>query len=438
MQKELPHFMVSKLIGSQIDIFHKDPRHQRRLLEALSNTHQATIKVGRCVFDLTANPLFDDNGERLGTMVEWADAKLRLQNLDFKEQIAAIGRSQAVIEFDLDGKIVTANDNFLMALGYRLDEIEGRHHSMFVALANSENASYRQFWEALNRGEFQTDVFNLIGKNGKNVWVQATYAPIANEKGKPIKVVAFAVDITRKMLVQKDMNRDLEEISGAMVIASQQVTSAESASNETASNVQAVATAAEELSASINEISRQVSESSKIASRAVEESKVTNQVISGLSTSANRISDVVKLINNVAAQTNLLALNATIEAARAGEAGKGFTVVAQEVKALASQTAKATGEISDQIASLQTATHDVVKAIISISGTIDSISEIALSITSAIEEQSAVTTDISSNMRTAATGVATIADGLKQLASATESTSQLTQKVEKASKELAA
>jgi methyl-accepting chemotaxis protein len=361
-----------------------------------------------------------------------------LQNLDYSGQIAALGRSQAVIEFELDGTIITANDNFLAALGYRLEDVRGKHHRMFVDASERESAEYRQFWQSLSRGEFKTGAYKRVAKGGKEIWIQATYNPILNEQGKPFKVVEFATEITRQRLLQLEVDRDLAEISNAMRNATQQVAGAESASSDTSSNVQAVATAAEELSASITEISRQVSEASLIASRAVEESQNARDIISGLSTSAGRITDVVKLINEVAAQTNLLALNATIEAARAGESGKGFTVVAQEVKTLASQTAKATDEISNQIASLQNATREVVKAISSISATIESISQISLSVTSAVEQQSAVTTEISSNMRTAATGVATIADGLRQLATATNSTSELTQRVAVASKELAA
>jgi methyl-accepting chemotaxis protein len=177
-----------------------------------------------------------------------------------------------------------------------------------------------------------------------------------------------------------------------------------SASEEASANVQSVASASEEMASSVNEISRQVQESARIAGEAVEQAQKADNRVNALSQSATRIGDVVELINTIAGQTNLLALNATIEAARAGEAGRGFAVVASEVKALAEQTAKATGEISLQIAGIQSATQESVAAIEEISGTIGRISEISSSIASAIEEQGAATQEISRNVQQAAQG----------------------------------
>jgi methyl-accepting chemotaxis protein len=176
------------------------------------------------------------------------------------------------------------------------------------------------------------------------------------------------------------------------------------ASEEASTNVQSVASATEELSSSVNEISRQVQESARMASEAVGQARVTNDRVGELSKAASRIGDVVELINTIAGQTNLLALNATIEAARAGEAGRGFAVVASEVKALAEQTAKATGDISQQIASIQGATGESVTAIKEISGTIERLSEISSAIAAAVEEQGAATQEISRNVQQAAQG----------------------------------
>ena len=176
------------------------------------------------------------------------------------------------------------------------------------------------------------------------------------------------------------------------------------ASEEASTNVQSVASATEELSSSVNEISRQVQESARIANEAVSQARVTNDRVGELTKAAARIGDVVELINTIAGQTNLLALNATIEAARAGDAGRGFAVVAAEVKALAEQTAKATGDISQQIASIQGATQDSVSAIRDISSTIERLSEISSTIASAVEEQGAATQEISRNVQQAAQG----------------------------------
>ncbi|MCS3761347.1 methyl-accepting chemotaxis protein [Bradyrhizobium centrosematis] len=185
----------------------------------------------------------------------------------------------------------------------------------------------------------------------------------------------------------------------------QQLTTVVAAASEEAStNVQSVASATEELSSSITEISRQVQESARVASEAVSQARTTTDRVGELSKAAARIGDVVELINTIAGQTNLLALNATIEAARAGEAGRGFAVVASEVKALAEQTAKATGEIGQQIASIQSATEHSVGAIRDISDTIEKLSEISSTIAAAVEEQGAATQEISRNVQQAAAG----------------------------------
>ncbi|MGY4161706.1 methyl-accepting chemotaxis protein [Bradyrhizobium sp. USDA 4461] len=181
-------------------------------------------------------------------------------------------------------------------------------------------------------------------------------------------------------------------------------TTVASASEEASTNVQSVASATEELSSSVNEISRQVQESARMAGDAVSQARATNDRVGELSKAAARIGDVVELINTIAGQTNLLALNATIEAARAGEAGRGFAVVASEVKALAEQTAKATGEIGQQIAGIQAATEDSVNAIRAIGSTIERLSEISSTIAAAVEEQGAATQEISRNVQQAAQG----------------------------------
>jgi methyl-accepting chemotaxis protein len=218
---------------------------------------------------------------------------------------------------------------------------------------------------------------------------------------------------------------------------SQALTTAVAAASEEAStNVQSVASATEEMASSVNEISRQVQESARMAGDAVGQARTTTDRVSELSKAATRIGDVVELINTIAGQTNLLALNATIEAARAGEAGRGFAVVASEVKALAEQTAKATGEIGQQITSIQAATQESVGAIKEISGTIEKLSEISSTIAAAVEEQGAATHEISRNVQQAAHGTVQVSSNIADVQRGASETGMASSQVLSAAKSL--
>ncbi len=213
-------------------------------------------------------------------------------------------------------------------------------------------------------------------------------------------------------------------------------TTVAAASEEASTNVQSVASATEELSSSVTEISRQVQESARMATDAVGQARATNDRVSELSKAASRIGDVVELINTIAGQTNLLALNATIEAARAGEAGRGFAVVASEVKALAEQTAKATGEISQQISGIQLATNESVEAIKEISGTIEKLAEISSTIAAAVEEQGAATQEISRNVQQAAQGTMQVSSNITDVQKGATETGSASSQVLSAAKML--
>ncbi|MCW5702850.1 MAG: PAS domain-containing methyl-accepting chemotaxis protein [Bradyrhizobium sp.] len=499
LRKELPKFDVSTLIGSNIDVFHKNPAHQRRLLEGLNSQLRASIKVGKWTFDLVATPLKNPDGSRAGVVVEWADASARLQNLDYAGQVAAAGRSQAVIQFDLDGTILTANENFLDALGYSLSEIQGKHHSMFMPAAERDSAAYREFWAALNRGEFQAAEYKRIGKGGKEVWILASYNPVLDEKGRPCKVVKFATDVTAQKLRNADLSGQIEAIGksqaviafnldGTIIDANENFQHAlgyslgeikgrhhsmfvEPAERESpayrefwaslnrgefqaaeykrigkggkevyiqasynpildlngkpykvvkyASDVtkqvlvrmgnervrgmmESVAAGAEELNASVREISEAMVKSKETALGAVDRVSAADAQAKRLSNAAQSMSGIVEMIGEITGQINLLALNATIESARAGEAGKGFAVVASEVKNLANQAKQATDKIGAEIGGLNEISAEVVNALNSIKQEIQNVSEYVTSTAAAVEEQSTVTSEMSTSMQRAA------------------------------------
>ena len=342
------------------------------------------------------NPIFDAAGRPFKVVKYATDISAqKLRDADVNGQIQAIGRSQAVITFDTDGTILDANENFLDAVGYRLSEVRGQHHQMFVEPEHAASREYQAFWQSLRRGEFQGGIYKRSGKNGREIWLQATYNPIFDLNGKPFKIVKFASDITVSMQARIE---------------------AAEATKQTLDNVQAVASAAEQMSASVLEISGNMAQSKAavddIHHRTMEADRATTQ----LRGAAQAMDDVVQTITRVADQINLLALNATIESARAGEAGKGFAVVASEVKALANQTTAATGRISDQIVEMQRVSGNVVGMLAAISSTVSTVQSYVTGVASAIEQQSAVTQEISSSMQTAASGVSSISRSLDKVA----------------------
>jgi methyl-accepting chemotaxis protein len=397
------------------------------------------------------NPIMDVNGKPFKVVKYATDVTTqKLASADFSGQITAITKAQAVIEFKMDGTIITANDNFLRTMGYSLDEVKGRHHSMFVEETYRQSFEYKEFWAQLNRGEYQAAEYKRIGKGGKGVWIQASCNPILDLNGKPFKVVKYATDITQQVTTMQAVAETAVNLSSAseeLTMVSQQMsanaeeTSAQAtvvtqASEQVNKNLQTVAAGTEEMGASIKEIAKNATESAKVATAAVKVAETTTATVAKLGESSIEIGQVIKVITSIAQQTNLLALNATIEAARAGEAGKGFAVVANEVKELAKETAKATEDISRKIEAIQGDTKAAVEAIASISGIINHVNDISNTIATAVEEQNATTNEMARNVSEAAHGSGEITENVAGVAEAAAGTSRGAADTQKAAQQL--
>jgi methyl-accepting chemotaxis protein len=356
------------------------------------------------------NPVMDAKG-RPCKVVKFASDITEQKKIaaDFEGQIAAIGKSQAVIEFTLDGTIIRANDNFLKALGYTLEEVRGQHHSMFAEPAYRQSPEYRAFWQKLGRGEFDAGQYKRLGKGGREIWIQASYNPIMDASGKPFKVVKYATDITAQVLADQTLKKAVHQtqevlaatkdndltqriplegktgeiatlcsgVNGLLdtmvLVISDIKTAAREVSNASAEisasttdlsqRTEEQAASLEETSASMEEISSTVKKNAENAQQANHVTSETRTVaerggavvgdavsaMARIEESSRKISDIIGVIDEIARQTNLLALNAAVEAARAGEAGRGFAVVATEVRSLAQRSSQAAKDIKDLI-----------------------------------------------------------------------------------------
>jgi methyl-accepting chemotaxis protein len=374
------------------------------------------------------NPILDQNGKAF-KVVKYA-TDISAQKLK-DAQLNALSKAQAVIEFTPDGTILNANDNFLGALGYGIDEIKGRHHSMFCQPSYTQTVDYKKFWQDLSTGQFQSNQYLRLAKGGREIWIQATYNPVFDLTGKVFKVVKYASDITKQKNDQLALISALKDTFSQLASAATQlestaanlktnaeksnqiITSTSGASEEVSQGVRTVATNTEEMSASIKEIARNANEASKTSVTSLAQARTTNDTISKLGQSSQEIGNVIKVISSIAQQTNLLALNATIEAARAGDAGRGFAVVANEVKELAKQTATATEDITARITSIQASSSSAVSDVASIGQTIEKLNGFAGAIAASVEEQAATTDEVARVVQESSLGVASITDNMR-------------------------
>lgn len=350
----------------------------------------------------------------------------KLAAADHQGQIEAINRSQAVIHFELDGTIIEANEAFTQAVGYDLTEIVGQHHKIFMPSAERDSVEYKKFWEDLREGKFQQGEFCRVNKAGEDLWIQATYNPILDAEGNPIKVVKFATDITdmvqrrhNRQNAQQKIAQDLGSVSEAVATAKNSSAEAAAASSQASNNLQAVASGAEEMNSAIQEIATSMTRSRETADAAADKVHKANKASEQFLEAARAMGQIVELIRGIAGQINLLSLNATIESARAGEAGKGFAVVASEVKSLARQAADATDRVAAEIEGVQSASEEVDQSLNGISESLEAVREYVVGTSSAVEEQSAVAREISANMQEATSGVENVTDLMQKIAEQT-------------------
>ena len=351
--------------------------------EFVSGEYKRLGKNGREIWILASyNPILDEAGRPFKVVKFASDVtEKKLLAADSRGQIDAIMKSQAVIEFEMDGTIRWANEAFLKAMGYSLADVVGKHHRIFVESAEHVARAYTEFWENLRRGTYQAGEFKRLAKGGREIWIEASYNPILDLNGKPFKVVKYATDVTAKAVARMKAEEARELI-------------------------ESVAAGSEEMSASIREISETMVKSREVVLAAVGHVGTADAQADRLTTAADQMGGIIELINSITGQINLLALNATIESARAGEAGRGFAVVASEVKSLANQAKHATDRITGEIDALKSVSRDVVGALGAIRGSIAHVNEYVTSTAAAVDEQSTVTSDMSTNMQRAAAALA--------------------------------
>jgi PAS domain S-box-containing protein len=380
----------------------------RRTAQVLRRVTKAVGTMAAGQFDTRVEVKSRDEIGQLGNAFNEMGEHLQAADAKINEITNALSKVQAVIEFNLDGTIITANDNFLNTLGYSLDEIKGKHHRMFCEAAYTNSQEYTNFWAKLNRGELDSGVSRRLGKGGKEVWIQASYNPIMDSKGKVYKVAKFATDVTAQKkaqieletciaeaqkslgaLAQGDLTQQMkgayqgelekikESINAALTNLTHTITTVRDTvegvttgseqitkgSEDLSQRTSEQASALEETSASMEEMTSTVGQNADnakqanqlaIAARDIAEKggSVTVRAVEAMgeiNKSSKKIADIITVIDEIAFQTNLLALNAAVEAARAGEHGRGFAVVASEVRNLAQRAATAAKEIKDLI-----------------------------------------------------------------------------------------
>ncbi len=420
------------------------------------------------------------------------DMQARIRGLmaENQGQLEAIGKVQAVIEFDMDGTVLSANDNFLQALGYSLEEIKGHHHSMFIAPAERSSEAYRLFWEKLRRGEYDKARYLRYGKAERKVWIDASYNPIPGADGKPFKVVKYANDVTQNVIAAEAMERavaqtqevvksandgnltvrvaegdkegalkrmagsinallqNMADLVGKVKAAADEVyngateisqgnANLSQRTEEQSSSLEETASSMEEMTATVKQNSSNADQANQLATAARNQAErggtVTADAVRGMgeiNESSKRIADIIGVIDDIAFQTNLLALNAAVEAARAGEQGRGFAVVASEVRTLASRSAAAAKEIKDLIQDSVKKVEDGTE-LVSRSG--QTLNEIVLS----VKKVSDIVAEIAAASREQSAGIDQVNKAVSQMDEMTQQNAALVEQAAAASNSVA-